>query len=104
MDASQLTAWLVETAKGLGYGLELPLSTERELPRKHAPDAVALGTATASSVAEYRRIFVNDCIKLARFIAGTYYCIKVPNLVLKFTRSAIVVQKYCAKWFKQQGM
>jgi hypothetical protein len=90
-DTNQLTTWLVETAKVLGYGLELPLSTEGELPRKHASNAAALGTATASSVAEYRRIFVNDFIKLACFIVGTHHRIKVPNLVLKLARSAIAV-------------
>ena len=101
-DTNQLTAWLVETAKGLGYGLELPLSTERELPRKHTSDVAALEIATASLVAEYRRIFVNDFIKLARFIASTHHHMKVPILMLKLAHSAIAIWKHCAERFKHQ--
>ncbi|CAM6087362.1 unnamed protein product [Calypogeia fissa] len=124
-DTNQFTSWLVETAEGLGYDLDLqPVSViEDDPPRKNpphrsgrtkgkarkqqgskggsAPKSPAAGSS--SFIAEYKRIFVKEFTKIANFIAGSANKVKVPNLVLNLARRAIAMRKRCAEWFKQQA-
>jgi hypothetical protein len=104
-DTNQLTAWLVETAEGLGYGSESLHSTECKVtaPTRLKGKARKQNTreaTIASSTVEYKTIFVKEFTKLARFIAGSSYPIKVPRLVLKLAHSAISARKRCAEWFR----